>query len=97
MKLFRVFTVLGLLLGTIFSVDAAAIEPARVGLKDVIDTVEQQFKPGADGLQPLTSVSADFFQRSTIAAEKRELRAAAEDPPGASWDTREHVSSRRDR
>lgn len=75
MKLFRMFTALVLLLGAIFPLDAFAVEPARVGLKDVIDTVEQQFRAGTDGRQPLTAVSADFFQRSTIAAQQRELRA----------------------
>lgn len=75
MKLFRVFAMLVLLLGAIFPLESHAVEPARVGLKDVIDTVEQQFRAGDTGLPPLTSVSADFFQRSTIAAQNRELRA----------------------
>lgn len=75
MKLFRVFTVLVLLLGAIFPVESHAVEQAKVGLKDVIDTVEQQFRVGPNGLPPLTSASADFFQRSTIAGQNRELRA----------------------
>ena len=75
MKLFRMFTSLVLLLGAIFPLETFAVEPVKVGLNDVIDTVEQPFKIGRNGLPPLTSVSADFFQRSTIAAQKRELRA----------------------
>lgn len=75
MKLFRMFSALVLLLGLIIPRESLAVEPVRIGLNDVIDSVEQQFKVGKNGLPPLTTVSADFFQRSTIAAQNREMRA----------------------
>ena len=75
MKIFRMFSALVLLLGLIIPLESLAVEPARVGLNDVIDSVEQQFRIGRNGLPPLTTVTADFFQRSTIAAQNRELRA----------------------
>jgi outer membrane lipoprotein-sorting protein len=69
------FSALALLLVTISPLDLLAAEQVRVGLNDVIDSVEQQFRIGNSGLPPLTTVTADFFQRSTIAAQNRELRA----------------------
>lgn len=53
--------------------EAATFQPANVGLKDVIDTVEKSYRV-------LTDVTADFFQRSTIVlkGEQREMRATGE-------------------
>lgn len=54
----------------------AASGPVNVGLQDVIDTVEKTFRPNrTSGMPPLVSVTADFFQRSTLAPQNREMRA----------------------
>lgn len=59
--------VLLLALGPV-STEAAPVGKINVGLQDVIDTVEKSYKA-------LTDVSADFFQRSTLAEKNREMRA----------------------
>lgn len=46
----------------------------KVGLQDVIRTVEGAFRPDRQGLQPVSDVVADFFQ-STVLASGREMRA----------------------
>ncbi|KAF0219779.1 MAG: Outer membrane lipoprotein carrier protein [Geobacteraceae bacterium] len=71
------FAIAALLLPLLtISAQAAPIEKINVGLRNVIDTVETSFKPAqATGLPPLSDVSADFFQRSTLAEKKREMRA----------------------
>jgi len=56
-------------------VSALQIPQYNVSLTDVINTVEKPFKPDKNGLTELTSVRADFFQRSTIAEKKKEFRA----------------------
>lgn len=61
--------------GMVSSAVAAPVGTVSVGLQDVIDTVEKPFRPDASGEPPLKGVTADFFQRSTIVAEKREMRA----------------------
>jgi len=50
------------------SAEASAAEKITVGLKDVVNTVEQSYRA-------LSTLTADFFQRSTIARENREMRA----------------------
>jgi outer membrane lipoprotein-sorting protein len=45
-----------------------------VGLQDVINTVEDAFRPDRQGLLPVSDVSADFFQ-GTVLASGREMRA----------------------
>lgn len=47
----------------------------NVSLSEVIATVEQPFRSDRRGEPLITTVRADFFQRSTIAAKKREFRA----------------------
>ncbi len=54
---------------------ALQIPQYNVSLSDVINAVEKPFKPDRSGLTELTSVRADFFQRSTIAEKKKEFRA----------------------
>jgi len=56
-------------------VSALQIPQYNVSLTDVINAVEKPFKPDKIGLTELTSVRADFFQRSTIAEKKKEFRA----------------------
>ena len=54
--------------------EAAAIQNIKkvnISLRDVINTVEQSYRQ-------LNDVSADFFQRSTLAKEQRELRGDGE-------------------
>ncbi|GAB7028162.1 LolA family protein [Geotalea toluenoxydans] len=53
---------------TAISAEASAAEKITVGLKDVVNTVEQSYRA-------LSTLTADFFQRSTIAKENREMRA----------------------
>lgn len=53
---------------------ALAASPVNVGLPDVIATVEASFKVQSNGLAPISDVTADFFQRTTLAKDKRELR-----------------------
>jgi outer membrane lipoprotein-sorting protein len=50
---------------------ADAADKLLVGLRDVIDTVEQTYRQ-------VNNVTADFFQRSTMNNNQRELRAAGE-------------------
>ncbi|HEY6009282.1 MAG TPA: outer membrane lipoprotein carrier protein LolA [Geobacteraceae bacterium] len=50
---------------------ADAADKLHVGLRDVIDTVEQSYRQ-------LDNVTADFFQRSTMSGNQRELRAEGE-------------------
>lgn len=47
----------------------------NISLRDVIATLEKPFDYGKSGEPEITSVRADFFQRSTIAGKNRELRA----------------------
>lgn len=62
------FCTLFFLFSTAVSTPAATVERINISLKDVIDTVEQSYLS-------LTDVTADFFQRSTLAEKKREMRA----------------------
>ncbi|MBT0651505.1 LolA family protein [Geomobilimonas luticola] len=56
-----------LALGTGFA-EAATLPRVNVGLNDVIDTLEKSYRS-------LNDVTADFFQRSTLASSRREMRA----------------------
>lgn len=72
------------LLGLCLVVGAVPAEAAlgakvNISLRDVIATVENQFKPDrATGLPPLQDVTADFMQASTLAEKGREMRAEGE-------------------
>lgn len=70
-------TVSALLLLGLSTAPAVALQiPSyNVSLRDVIATVEQPFQLDRNGFPAITTVNADFFQRSTIAAKKREFRA----------------------
>jgi outer membrane lipoprotein-sorting protein len=67
-----------LFVGLLFSCVAvsayAAQQQINVGLKDVIDTVEQTFTPGTNGLAPVEDFTADFFQRTQLKKEARDMR-----------------------
>jgi outer membrane lipoprotein carrier protein len=60
---------------SVVPVSALQIPQYNLSLNDVINTVEKPFKPDRNGQTELTSVRADFFQRSTIADKKKEYRA----------------------
>ncbi|RNC72319.1 MAG: outer membrane lipoprotein carrier protein LolA [Desulfuromonadales bacterium] len=75
MKGLRLPMALLVLLAMALPVVAAPVGSVNVGLQDVIDTVEKSFKPDSTGEPPLRTVTADFFQRSTLAGKQREMRA----------------------
>lgn len=68
MNRFRSIAAALLLLLVAASAQAAPVESVNVGLRDVIDTVEKSYRA-------LSDVTADFFQRSTLAEKQREMRA----------------------
>lgn len=68
MRTMRAFISLLLLLQMVISAEAAVTAPINVGLQDVVDTVEKSYRV-------LSDVTTDFFQRSTMAEKKREMRA----------------------
>ena len=66
-----------LLIGLLFSclpVAAHAAQQVKVGLNDVIATVEKSFKAGSNGQAPVGDFTADFFQRTLLKREGREMR-----------------------
>jgi outer membrane lipoprotein-sorting protein len=73
--MFRPMVVSLLLLCSVCTAGALQIPKTTAGLGDVIAAVEAPFRVGSDGNPELTAVEADFFQRSTIADKKREMRA----------------------
>lgn len=69
------FTVLmaALLLLSVCGTSFAA-QQVIVGLNDVIATVETSFKAGNSGEAPIADFTADFFQSTLLAKDKREMR-----------------------
>lgn len=68
---------ISLLVGLFFLSTAAAAPAAQqvnVGLKDVIATIEKSFKAGSNGQAPVGDFTADFFQRTLLKKESREMR-----------------------
>lgn len=67
-----------LLVGLLFScmiIPAQAAQPqVTVGLNDVIATVEKSFKAGSNGQAPISDFIADFFQRTLLKKDSREMR-----------------------
>lgn len=70
----RFFTLLPGLLLCLWFGQALAASQVNVGLNDVIATVEKSFKPDSSGLAPISDMTADFFQRTILAKDQRELR-----------------------
>ena len=69
---------ISLLAGLIFLCTVAAAHAAqqvKVGLNDVITTVEKSFKAGSNGQAPVSDFTADFFQRTMLKKDGREMRA----------------------
>lgn len=83
MIIIRSMVLLFTLLVATVAVSAAAPRSVNITLQDIIDTVEQSFGDSRtqaryappDGDLFLKTVTADFFQRSTIAKTQREMRA----------------------
>jgi outer membrane lipoprotein carrier protein len=75
MLVFRLLAALASVQLSVVAAYALQVPQYTVSLKDVINTVERPFRLDRNGIAPLANVQADFFQRSTIAAKKREYRA----------------------
>jgi len=75
MSIFRLVVVVASLLVSVVTAGALQLPGTAVGLKEVIAAVEGPFRLDRNGNPELESVQADFFQRSTIAEKKREMRA----------------------
>ena len=67
----RVVLLAALLVLAAVSAEAKPQEPIKIGLRDVIDTVEISYRQ-------LSDVTAGFFQRSTMANTQKEFRAEGE-------------------
>lgn len=70
----RLLSLLTVLFICAWTGQAFAVPQVNVGLSDVIATVEKSFKPDSSGLAPINDVTADFFQRTTLVKDRRELR-----------------------
>lgn len=84
MRIIRSMVLLLMLLASTVAVSAAAAPPpVNITLQDIIDTVELSFGDSRtqakynspDGDLFLKTLTADFFQRSTLADKQREMRA----------------------
>ncbi|MEI7816398.1 MAG: outer membrane lipoprotein carrier protein LolA [Desulfuromonadales bacterium] len=56
------------------TVTSHAAQQVNVGLNDVIATIEKSFKAGSNGQAPVSDFTADFFQRTLLPKDGRELR-----------------------
>ena len=68
-----IILLVGLLLSCMIA-PAHAAPQVTVGLTDVIATVEKSFKAGTNGQAPISDFIADFFQRTLLKKENREMR-----------------------
>jgi outer membrane lipoprotein carrier protein len=75
MNLLRVVSALLLVGVSALPALALQIPKYNVSLNEVIATIEKPFSTDRNGSPEIHSVQADFFQRSTIAAKKKEFRA----------------------
>lgn len=57
---------------------ALQIPKTNIALNDIISVVEKPFQYDKGGRPQIENVRADFFQRSTLAAKKKEYRAEGE-------------------
>lgn len=67
---------IALFIGLFFSLASTSSQAAQqihVGLNDVIATVEKSFKAGSDGRPPVSDFTADFFQRTLLKNDSREM------------------------
>jgi len=70
----RIALLIGLLFSCLTAASHAAQQQVNVGLNDVIATVERSFKAGSNGQAPVSDFTADFFQRTLLKKEDREMR-----------------------
>jgi len=63
------------LLFSCLTVPAHAAQQVNVGLNDVITTIEKAFKATGNDQAPIIDFTADFFQRTILKNESREMRA----------------------
>lgn len=75
MSVVRLVVVVMMLILPAGTAGALQLPKVSVGLADVIAAVETPFRTDRSGMPGLASVEADFFQRSTMAEKKREMRA----------------------
>lgn len=71
---YRITLLIGLLFSCITTA-AFAAQQVNVGLNDVIATVEKSFKAGSNGEAPVGDFTADFFQRTLLKKDGREMRS----------------------
>ncbi|MFZ2948358.1 MAG: outer membrane lipoprotein carrier protein LolA [Desulfuromonadaceae bacterium] len=71
---YRIALLIGLFFSCLPAASHAAQQQVRVGLNDVIATVERSFKAGSNGQAPVSDFTADFFQRTLLSKESREMR-----------------------
>lgn len=69
----RIALFVGLLFSCTISA-AGAAQQINVGLNDVIATIEKSFKAGNNGQAPVSDFTADFFQRTLLKKDGREMR-----------------------
>lgn len=76
------FFFLALILIAATAIPASAVStmsaPVSISLRDVVETVEQSFSDASrygDDSMFLVDMTSDFFQRTTLAKDKREMRA----------------------
>lgn len=70
----RLMALLAVLALTLVCRPSLAARQVNVGLNDVIATVENSFRAGRSGEAPIADFTADFFQRTFLAKEGREMR-----------------------
>lgn len=70
---YRIVLFIGLFLSCVTASGHAA-QKVNIGLNDVIATIEKSFKAGSNGQAPISDFTADFFQRTLLAKEGREMR-----------------------
>lgn len=71
---FRIVLTTCLFVFQLATISYAAPAQVHVGLNDVISTIEKSFRAGTNGEAPISDFIADFFQRTLLKKEGRELR-----------------------
>lgn len=70
----RIFALLAGVALYLAAAQSYAAQQMNIGLNDVIDTVEKSFKADSSGRIPISDFTADFFQRTSLSKEHREMR-----------------------
>jgi outer membrane lipoprotein-sorting protein len=69
----RIILLVGLLISCM-TAQAHAAQQVKVGLNDVIATIEKSFKAGGNGQAPISDFTADFVQRTILKKDNRDMR-----------------------